>query len=91
MHKEEYSPPQLNFNLNSYQRDEQGLVANIAEAREMIRTLQKIVHFLQGASFAQLSLNIKAEISLYLVGTYLLTESDGHHRDPKISALEAIF
>lgn len=87
-------PPQLDFNLNSYQRDEEGLVANIEEAREIIRNLQKIVHFLEHSPFEQLSLNTQAEISLYLVGTHLLTqrreECDDQY-EAKIAMLEALF
>ena len=91
MHDEQYNPPQLDFNLNNYQRDENGLVANIEEAREMICNLQKIISFLQVSPFEQLSLNIQAEISLYLVGTHLLTHSTGDQPDAKIAALEAVF
>ncbi|SRR5258708_3515335 len=91
MHDEQYNPPQLDFNLNNYQRDENGLVANIEEAREIICNLQNIISFLQASPFEQLSLNIQAEISLYLVGTHLLTHSTGDQPDAKIAALEAVF
>lgn len=91
MHDEQYNPPQLDFNLNSYQRDEDGMIANIEEAREIIRNLQKIVRFLEVSPFEQLSLNMQAEISLYLVGTHLLTHQAGDQPDAKNAALEAIF
>lgn len=91
MHDEQYNPPQLDFNLNSYQRDEDGMIANIEEAREIIRNLQKIVRFLEVSPFEQLSLNMQAEISLYLVGTHLLTHHTGDQPDAKNAALEAIF
>jgi|GEM_PF-5044802 len=91
MHDEQYNPPQLDFNLNSYQRDENGMIANIEEAREIIRNLQKIVRFLEVSPFEQLSLNMQAEISLYLVGTHLLTHQAGDQPDAKNAALEAIF
>jgi hypothetical protein len=91
MHDEQYNPPQLDFNLNSYQRDEDGMIANIEEAREIIRNLQKIVRFLEVSPFEQLSLNMQAEISLYLVGTHLLTHHAGDQPDAKNAALEAIF
>lgn len=91
MHEEKYNPPQLDFNLNSYQRDEHGLVANIEEAREIIRNLQKIVRFLEATPFEGLSLNMQAEISLYLVGTHLLTHDSEDQPDAKNAALEAIF
>lgn len=91
MHDEQYNPPQLDFNLNSYQRDEDGMIANIEEAREIIRNLQKIVRFLEVSPFEQLSLSMQAEISLYLVGTHLLTHQAGNQPDAKNAALEAIF
>lgn len=91
MQEEQHYPPQLDFNLSSYQRDEAGLVSNIEEAREIIRSLQHIIRFLEVAPFEQLPLNTQAEISLYLVGTHLLTHSSGHQQDAKTAALEAIF
>lgn len=92
MHEEQpYYPPQLDFNLSSYQRDEAGLIANIEEAREIIRSLQSIIRFLEVSPFEQLSLNIQAEISLYLVGTHLLTHNSEQLPDAKVAALEAIF
>lgn len=92
MHDEQYYPPQLDFNLNSYQRDEAGLVANIEDARAIIRNLQQIIRFLEVAPFDQLPLNTQAEISLYLVGTHLLTQQpqDGQHAE-KTAMLEALF
>lgn len=88
-------PPQLDFNLNSYQRDEAGLVANIEEAREIIRSLQKIIRFLENSPFEHLPLNTQAEISLYLIGTHLLTHGGDAHDDDqyeaKIAMLEALF
>ena len=86
--------PQLDFNLNSYQRDEAGLVANIEEAREIIRSLQKIIRFLEVSPFEQLSLNTQSEISLYLVGTNLLTQhtavDDGQYA-ARMALLETLF
>lgn len=79
-------PPQFDFNLNSYRRDETGLVADIEAAREMIRSLQKIIRFLAVSPFEHLPLNTQAEISLYLVGTHLLT----HHDDEQSSAKDAL-
>lgn len=91
MHEEQYYPPQLDFNLNSYQRDEAGLVADIEDAREIIRNLQNIIRFLEVSSFQQLPLHTQAEISLYLVGTHLLTHNSGQLPDARAAALEAIF
>jgi len=83
-------PPELDFNLNSYQRNEAGLVANIEEARAIIRNLQKIIRFLEISPFDHLSLNTQAEISLYLVGTHLLTNQTDQY-DAKITLLETLF
>lgn len=94
MQDEHHYPPQLDFNLNSYQRDEMGLVANIEEAREIIRNLQKIIFFLEASSFEHLSLNTQAEISLYLVGTNLLTQDTEQNSDQhaaKLTLLETLF
>lgn len=94
MYEEQYNPPHLDFNLSTYERDENGLISNIEEAREIIRNLQKIVRFLEVSPFEQLSLNTQAEISLYLVGTHLLTHIAGQ-QDPqyeaKITLLETLF
>lgn len=73
MHDEYLYSPQLDFNLSSYQRNEAGEVADIEEARQIIRNLQKIVRLLAASPFEQLPLNTQAEILLYLVGTHLLT------------------
>jgi hypothetical protein len=83
-------PPELDFNLNSYQRDGAGLVANIEEAREIICNLQKIIRFLEISPFEHLSLNTQAEISLYLVGTHLLTHQTDQY-DAKMTLLETLF
>jgi len=91
MDEEQPYPPDLDFNLSSYQLDDAGLVADIEQAREIIRSLQSIVRFLQVSPFDRLSIQIQAEIALYLVGTHLLTHSSGHPRDEKTAALEAIF
>ena len=92
MYEEQPYPPHLNFNLSSYQLDEAGLVANIEQAREIIRNLQSIIRFLQASPFDQLPISMQAEISLYLVGTHLLTHSSGYpYDDTKAVALEAIF
>ena len=92
MHDEQYYPPQLDFNLNSYRRDEAGLVADIEDARTIIRNLQQIIRFLEVAPFDQLPLNTQAEISLYLVGTHLLTQrpQDSQHAE-KAAILESLF
>src|SRR5262245_35861962 len=91
---EEQSYPQLDFNLNNYQRDEDGLVAKVEDARAIIRNLHKIVQFLQASAFEHLPLPIQSEIALYLVGTYLLTH-DSSQQDPeyneKIAMLESLF
>lgn len=88
-------PPQLNFNLNSYQRDEMGLVADIEAAREIIRNLQQIIRFLEHSPFEHLPLNTQAEISLYLVGTHLLAHPGEQQYDDqyaaKVALLEALF
>lgn len=95
MHDEQYYPPQLDFNLNGYQRDEAGLVANVEDARTIIRNLQQIIRFLEVAPFDQLPLNTQAEISLYLVGTYLLTQPAGQSPDGQptgqTALLESLF
>lgn len=91
MYEEQFSPPRLDFNLSRYERDEAGLVANIEDACKIIHALQDIIRFLEVAHFEQLPLNIQAEISLYLVGTHLLTHNSGHLPDARIAALEAIF
>jgi hypothetical protein len=92
MYEEQPCPPHLNFNLSSYQLDEAGLVANIEQAREIIRNLQSIIRFLQASPFDRLPISMQAEISLYLVGTHLLTHSSGYpYDDTKAVALEAIF
>lgn len=91
MYEEQSYPPDLDFNLSRYQLDEAGLIANVEQAREVIRNLQGIIHFLQVSPFAQLPLHTQAEISLYLVGTHLLTHSSGHPREEKAAALETLF
>ena len=91
---EEQPYPQIDFNLNNYQRDENGLVAEIEEARTIIRTLHKIIQFLQMSAFAHLPLATQSEIALYLVGTYLLTHNS-NQQDPeyqeKLAMLETLF
>lgn len=91
MYEGRYFPPQLSFNLNRYQRDENGLVASAEDAREIIRNLQGIIHFLETSPFEQLPLTMQAEIALYLVGTHLLTHSSGDQQDAKAAAFEAVF
>ena len=94
MHDEQFYPPQLDFNLNNYQRDESGLVAEIGDARAIIRNLHQIIQFLQASAFEHLPLPTQSEIALYLVGTYLLTH-DSNQQDPeyqdKIVLLETLF
>jgi hypothetical protein len=88
------SPPQLDFNLNSYQRDDAGLVANIEQAREIIRNLHTIIRFLEISPFEHLPLQTQAEISLYLVGTHLLTQQtppDDEQYAAKMTLLETLF
>jgi hypothetical protein len=94
MYDEQPSFPRLDFNLQSYRRDENGQVADIEDARTIIRNLHKIVQFLEVSAFAHLGLETQAEIALYLVGTYLLTHNSGEH-DPeyadKVELLETMF
>lgn len=91
MSDEQAYPPQFDFNLNSYRRDEAGLIADIEAAREIIRNLQKIIRFLEVSPFEHLPLNTQAEISLYLVGTHLLTHDDDDQSAAKAALLETLF
>ena len=91
MNEEASSFPQLDFHLNSYQRDETGQVANIEEARTIIRSLHDIIRFLQVSPFELLPISAQAEIAFYLLGTQLLLENDGQQREAKNAALEALF
>lgn len=94
MHDEQFYPPQLDFNMSRYQRDENGLVANIEDARLIIRNLYQIIQYLEASAFEHLPLAIQSEIALYLVGTYLLTHNSSQ-QDPqyheKIALLENLF
>lgn len=94
MNDEQSSLPQLDFNLKAYTRDEDGQIANIEDARAVIRNLYQIIQFLEVSAFAHLPLDTQSEIALYLVGTYLLTHNGGE-QDPqyqeKIALLETLF
>ena len=87
------SLPPFNFNLNSCQRDATGLVANVGEAREIIRNLQSIIQLLMYAPFETLSLATQTELSLYLVGTHILTRPALSDTDNmgRMALLETLF
>lgn len=94
MHNEQFYPFHLDFNMSSYQRDENGLVANIEDARLIIRNLYQIIQFLEASAFEHLPVSTQSEIALYLVGTYLLTHNSSLHDfqyQEKIALLESIF
>lgn len=82
MHNEDTPIPRFDFNLNEYQRDENGQVADIEDARAIIRNLLQIIQFLEASAFAHLPLASQSEIALYLVGTYLLTHNSDK-QDPQ--------
>ena len=89
MYDEQHSLPQLDFNLNSYARDDSGRVANIEDARAIIHDLHKIIQFLLVSPFEGLSLTTQSEISLYLVGAYLLTHNIDQ-QDPQYQQKQAL-
>lgn len=69
----------INFDLSGYERDQEGLIQHIEDARSVIRNLHNIVLYLGNYAFEGLPTEHYAEISRYLVGTYLLS----HGKDQK--------
>ncbi|HTI15203.1 MAG TPA: hypothetical protein VL461_11650 [Dictyobacter sp.] len=83
-HPESEPSIDINFDLSEYQRDTEGLITNLEDARDIIRNLYQLALFLGNYSFEELPVTTYKDISSYLVGIYLLSHNK-EQQDPKHS------
>src|SRR5579859_6487831 len=90
---EQFHGLNINFDLSRYERNEEGLIQNIEDARDMIRSLHNIILYMGTYAFEELPIERYAEISRYLVGSYLISHGEGQ-KDPQqekgIAALRSL-